>query len=62
MGGGALMTPMLMFFFGVNPLAAVSSDFITGAIMKPFEGLYTPPGRREDLRTGHGRRAVTLSH
>lgn len=36
MGGGALMTPMLMFFFGVNPLAAVSSDLVTSAIMKPF--------------------------
>jgi len=38
MGGGALMTPMLVFFFGVNPLAAVSSDLVTGAIMKPFGG------------------------
>lgn len=36
MGGGALMTPMLVFFFGVNPLAAVSSDLVTSAIMKPF--------------------------
>lgn len=38
MGGGALMTPMLIFFFGVNPLAAVSSDLVTSAIMKPFGG------------------------
>jgi uncharacterized membrane protein YfcA len=38
MGGGALMTPMLVFFFGVNPLAAVSSDLVTSAIMKPFGG------------------------
>ena len=36
MGGGALMTPMLVFFFGVNPLAAVSSDLVTSAVMKPF--------------------------
>ena len=36
MGGGALMTPMLLFFFHVNPLAAVSSDLVTSAIMKPF--------------------------
>lgn len=38
MGGGALMTPMLVFFFGVNPLAAVSSDLVTSAVMKPFGG------------------------
>jgi uncharacterized protein len=29
---------MLVFFFGVNPLAAVSSDLVTSAIMKPFGG------------------------
>lgn len=38
MGGGALMTPMLVFFFGINPLAAVSSDLVTAAVMKPFGG------------------------
>ena len=38
MGGGALMTPMLVFFFGINPLAAVSSDLVTSAVMKPFGG------------------------
>jgi uncharacterized membrane protein YfcA len=36
MGGGALMTPMLVFFFNINPLAAVSSDLVTSAVMKPF--------------------------
>jgi uncharacterized membrane protein YfcA len=36
MGGGALMTPMLVLFFGVQPLAAVSSDLVTSAVMKPF--------------------------
>lgn len=35
MGGGALMTPMLMLFFGVQPLAAVSSDLVASAVMKP---------------------------
>ncbi len=35
MGGGALMTPMLVLFFGVSPLAAVSSDLVAAAIMKP---------------------------
>lgn len=38
MGGGALMTPMLVFFFNVNPLVAVSSDLVTSALMKPFGG------------------------
>ena len=35
MGGGALMTPMLVLFFGVSPLAAVSSDLVASAVMKP---------------------------
>jgi hypothetical protein len=39
MGGGALMTPVLVLFFGVQPLAAVSSDLVTSALMKPFGGL-----------------------
>src|SRR2546421_2068176 len=36
MGGGALMTPMLVLLFGVPPLAAVSSDLVASAVMKPF--------------------------
>ncbi len=36
MGGGALMTPVLVLFFGVQPLAAVSSDLVASAVMKPF--------------------------
>jgi uncharacterized protein len=35
MGGGALMTPMLMLFFDVMPLTAVSSDLVASAVMKP---------------------------
>jgi uncharacterized membrane protein YfcA len=35
MGGGALMTPMLVTFFGVPPLSAVSSDLVAAAVMKP---------------------------
>ncbi|MEV6864396.1 sulfite exporter TauE/SafE family protein [Streptosporangium subroseum] len=38
MGGGALMTPMMMLFFNVPPLAAVSSDLVASAIMKPVGG------------------------
>jgi len=35
MGGGALMTPILVLFFGIPPLAAVSSDLVASAVMKP---------------------------
>jgi uncharacterized membrane protein YfcA len=35
MGGGALMTPMLVLFFHVPPLAAVSSDLVSSVVMKP---------------------------
>src|SRR6476660_6607358 len=35
MGGGALMTPMLVLFFNVSPLTAVSSDLVAAAVMKP---------------------------
>src|SRR3954452_17161788 len=39
MGGGALMTPVLVFFFGVHPLAAVSSDVVASFFMRPIGGL-----------------------
>ncbi|WP_091929454.1 sulfite exporter TauE/SafE family protein [Blastococcus sp. DSM 46786] len=39
MGGGALMTPILVFFFGVSPLAAVSSDVVASLFMKPIGGV-----------------------
>jgi uncharacterized protein len=35
MGGGALMTPILVLFFGIQPLAAVSSDLVAAVVMKP---------------------------
>ena len=35
MGGAALVTPMLVLLFGVSPTAAVSSDVVASAIMKP---------------------------
>jgi len=38
MGGGALMTPLLVLFFGVQPLAAVSSDLVAAVVMKPIGG------------------------
>jgi len=39
MGGGALMTPVLVLVFGVQPLAAVSSDLVVSLFMKPVGGL-----------------------
>lgn len=35
MGGGALMTPMLVFFFRADPLTAISSDLVASFVMKP---------------------------
>ncbi len=35
-GGGALMTPMLILLFGVNPAAAISSDLVAAVLMRPF--------------------------
>ncbi|HET7181574.1 MAG TPA: sulfite exporter TauE/SafE family protein, partial [Candidatus Limnocylindrales bacterium] len=39
MGGGALMTPMLVFFFHANPLTAISSDLVASFVMKPAGAL-----------------------
>ncbi|WP_051343445.1 sulfite exporter TauE/SafE family protein [Pseudonocardia spinosispora] len=38
MGGGALLTPLLVLFFRVAPLAAISSDLLTSLVMKPVGG------------------------
>ena len=38
MGGGALMTPILVLLFKIQPLAAVSSDLVAAVIMKPIGG------------------------
>lgn len=35
MGGAAIVTPMLIFIFGVPPVATVSTDIVSSAIMKP---------------------------
>jgi uncharacterized membrane protein YfcA len=39
MGGGALMTPMLVFFFHADPLTAISSDLAASFVMKPAGAL-----------------------
>jgi len=51
MGGGALMTPVLVLFFGIPPLAAVSSDLVVSAVMKPV-------GAGVHLRRGTVNRAM----
>jgi uncharacterized membrane protein YfcA len=38
MGGGALMTPILVLIFKVEPLTAVSSDLVAALVMKPVGG------------------------
>lgn len=38
MGGGALMTPILVLLFHTNPATAVSSDLVTSLFMKPIGG------------------------
>lgn len=35
MGGGALMTPVLVLLFHVQPVAAVASDLVASLVMKP---------------------------
>ncbi|HMC36969.1 MAG TPA: sulfite exporter TauE/SafE family protein, partial [Actinomycetota bacterium] len=38
MGGGALMTPILVLLFKIQPLTAVSSDLVAAMVMKPVGG------------------------
>jgi hypothetical protein len=38
MGGGALMTPVLVIFFHVTPSAAISSDILASVVLKPIGG------------------------
>ena len=49
MGGGAVMTPLLVLGFGIDRLAAVSSDLVVSLVMKPLGG-------RVHLRHGTVRR------
>ncbi len=38
MGGGALMTPVLVIFFKITPSAAISSDVLASVVLKPVGG------------------------
>ncbi len=50
MGGGALLTPLLIFFFGFKPTLAVGTDILHGAVFKSFGAL-----RHRRLGTVHAR-------
>jgi uncharacterized membrane protein YfcA len=39
MGGGSLMTPLLIFLFNFNPAMAIGTDILHGAIFKSFGGI-----------------------
>ena len=49
MGGGSLMTPILILFFGFKPTYAVGTDILHGAIFKTFGAI-----RHRRLGTVHG--------
>ena len=53
MGGGALMTPILVLFFKVDALAAVGSDLVVSLFMKPV-------GAAVHLRRGTVRRDIAV--
>jgi uncharacterized protein len=50
MGGGALMTPILIFLFGFKPTLAVGTDILHGAVFKTFGAF-----RHRRLGTVHAR-------
>jgi uncharacterized protein len=50
MGGGALMTPLLIFLFGFKPTLAVGTDILHGAVFKTFGAV-----RHRRLGTVHAR-------
>ncbi len=50
MGGGSLMTPMLVFLFGFKPTVAIGTDILHGAIFKTFGAV-----RHRQLGTVHAR-------
>jgi uncharacterized membrane protein YfcA len=49
-GGGSLMTPMLVFLFGFKPTVAIGTDILHGAIFKSFGAI-----RHRQLGTVHAR-------
>jgi uncharacterized protein len=50
MGGGSLMTPILIFLFGFNPTVAIGTDILHGAVFKTVGAI-----RHRTLGTVHAR-------
>jgi uncharacterized membrane protein YfcA len=55
MGGGSLMTPILIIFFGFKPTYAVGTDILHGAIFKSFGAI-----RHRRLGTVHAHLALWM--
>src|SRR5881409_4293179 len=55
MGGGSLMTPILILIFGFDPKVAVGTDILHGAVFKSFGAV-----RHRMLGTVHARLALWM--
>src|SRR5437667_12291516 len=55
MGGGSLMTPILILLFGFDPKVAVGTDILHGAVFKSFGAV-----RHRMLGTVHARLALWM--
>ena len=55
MGGGALLTPILVIVFGFKPTYAVGTDLLHGAVFKSFGAV-----RHRQLGTVHARLALWM--
>src|SRR3954465_13833249 len=55
MGGGSLLTPILVIFFSLKPTLAVGTDILHGAVFKSFGAVRHPP-----RGTVHCRRALWM--
>jgi uncharacterized protein len=55
MGGGSLMTPMLILIFGFDPKTAVGTDILHGAVFKSFGAV-----RHRQLGNVHARLALWM--
>src|SRR4051794_40036900 len=55
MGGGSLMTPILVILFGFKPTFAVGTDIVHGAIFKSFGAI-----RHRRLGTVHARLTLCM--
>src|SRR6476620_12753570 len=55
MGGGSMMTPMLVLVFGFKPTVAIGTDILHGAIFKSFGAF-----RHRMLGTVHARLALWM--